>query len=397
MASHIGSTKRQSKIAVMEESIEGTYQPPLSTTDYIQVSNFEDDTVIEDIPRELISGTIGMLKSLKGKRSASGSVSVEARGSGTAGTVPDYHLLMHSAFGREVIRNTQYTTTTGSTATTIVLSSGSGIGFEVGDLILIKNTATNSHYQLRFVTAISTDTLTINFLLDPDDIPGSGITIEKAVTWKLAENGHPSLSVTNFWGDVLSNTLIGSKISSFSIGNFEAGANNPTGFNFNYQSLTFDQDNDSAQHIPVYQSQTPPIFIDADVYVNENSTCIKSIALSMDNTIQRIECASEDQGAINQQIVKREIKGSFNPALEDNNMDFFYKFKDNTNFSIFVAAGNKDSNGNWIPGSIIAFYLPTVTISTAKITEDGILRRELEFMANRGTDGSTDELYLGTC
>lgn len=189
---------RNSVMAIVEETTEGTPIAPSSATDdYIALQDgFSVEPAFEELSNDELTGSIGMAKSIQGFESPTGSVSHYMKHSGVEGQEPNFGLLIESVLGAKVVEGTEYNTIAGSTAGDastrgkVVVDSGEGVQFERGQGLLIKD-GTNG-YAVRNVYSVATDDLNLSFNLA--NAPGVGVNLGKAVMYKPADSGHPTFS-----------------------------------------------------------------------------------------------------------------------------------------------------------------------------------------------------------
>jgi hypothetical protein len=114
-----------------------------------------------------------------------------------AGTEPQIGLLFESILGDKSVASTEYNTVSSSTTTLVKVDTGEGSTFEQGEALLIKSSANG--YDIRNISSISSDDLTINFALG--SAPASGVNLGKAVLYKPAASGHPTFSAWLYNGN----------------------------------------------------------------------------------------------------------------------------------------------------------------------------------------------------
>ena len=90
------------QLAAKVEAAEGTKET-LANTDAVLVSNIKFSPDIERAARDCLRGTLSRDPSVSGKQKATISFDVEMKGSGTAGTVPDYGKLIKGCGYSETI------------------------------------------------------------------------------------------------------------------------------------------------------------------------------------------------------------------------------------------------------------------------------------------------------
>ena len=189
--------QRASVFAIKEETTVGTLVSPDAASQFIPLRpGFSMTPNLEELANDELENSIGAKKSLTGKESPEGSHPAYLKHSNTEGTAPETILLYESAMGDKTENATEYDTVGGSTAgtstaaATVVVDTGEGAQFEVGQGLLIKD-GTNGR-SVRNITGISGDTLTLNFNLD--NAPASGVNLGRAILVKPASTGHPSYS-----------------------------------------------------------------------------------------------------------------------------------------------------------------------------------------------------------
>jgi hypothetical protein len=188
---------RSAVFAIKAETTEGTYVAPGAATDFTvlrQGFNFESnvETTVSD---ELVND-IGASEGLVTRESPKASIPKYFKHSGTEGSAPDYSLLIKSAMGSQATAGTEYDTVSSSTAgtssaaATLIVDTGEGASFSVGQAVLVKD-GTNG-YAIRNVKSISSDTLTLNYNLA--GAPASGVNTGKCTHFTPAATGHPTFT-----------------------------------------------------------------------------------------------------------------------------------------------------------------------------------------------------------
>lgn len=99
----------RAQIAAKTEDVEGTAETP-AAGDALLVFNPKFDPVIEQHKRNPVRSTLSHLASVSGKRMATLEFDVELKGSGTAGTAPEYgDLLKACGFSETIVESTSVT------------------------------------------------------------------------------------------------------------------------------------------------------------------------------------------------------------------------------------------------------------------------------------------------
>lgn len=236
----MAQSTRKSRMAIVEEVTAGTLLAPSSTGDYIALQDgFSLVPGFDTLENAELKSSIGKSKSIQGLEQPSGSLSHYVYHSGTEGAAPEIDLLLECALGDKSIASTQYDTVSSSTAGTaaaaavINVDTGEGSTFEVGESLLIKD-STNG-YSIRPIASISSDALTLGFNLTA--APASGVNLGKAVLYKPADSGHPSLSVWDYRGnDAAVQAVAGCKVTEMTI---ETEAGQFINASFSFDGLTF--------------------------------------------------------------------------------------------------------------------------------------------------------------
>ncbi len=188
---------RNSRLALVEEVTQGTLVEPSAATQYIALQDgFSFDPQREELENAELSGSIGQAATVLGAEAPAASLSHYVRHSGVEGQEPNFGLLFKSLFGAKAVAGTQYDTVAASSAgsstarASINVDAGEGANFQRGQALLIKD-PTNG-YSIRPVHSIVTDALKLGFNLAA--APGSGVNLGKAVLYKPATSGHPTIS-----------------------------------------------------------------------------------------------------------------------------------------------------------------------------------------------------------
>lgn len=193
--------KRASVLAIKEETTVGELIAPTAGSDFIPLrAGYSLSATNEELASDELLNDIGVSKSQIGLPDISGSHPAYLKHSEVEGQAPEILLLWESALGTSETYVTEYDVVGGSTAgtasaaATLVVDTGEGAFFDVGQAVLIKD-GTNG-YSIRNVASIATDTLTLNFNLDA--APASGVDLGKCIAVRPVATGHPSFSVWEY-------------------------------------------------------------------------------------------------------------------------------------------------------------------------------------------------------
>lgn len=393
------AVKNNTVMAVETESTEGVYAPPASSDSFLQtlVDGSEMNPAKELIERNVFNGSIGKSTPRSGIKSVSGALPVEYRAAELAGAAPEYDKLLLSAMGQKRSMASAMTTGTGHTTSQINIADGDIGDINVGDMVMIKQA---NAYHVSPVSEVD-DTLgaaNITLLIPMASAPSNGVQIEKFTTYVTADSGHPSLSVSKYIESAVLEQAAGCKVTSMSLESFETGQ--IASLNFAFEGMSWDRSVTAPPFAPNYDASLPPIILEACVWQDGVKIPVNSLSLSLENTLGYATSTCSPNGRISSRVTERSITGSINPYKEDDNVDNFLKFKTNQEFSLFAMAKIPalDVNGNPTGqfSQVVCLYLPKCFISElTEADQDGLLQEELSFVASRGSDGQSEELYMG--
>jgi hypothetical protein len=215
--------------------------------------------------------------------------------------------------------------------------------------------------------------------------------IEKSTQFRVADSGHPSFSLSKWIEGKVLEAGIGCKVTSVAIENFATGQI-PT-MNFGFEGLNFDRTLDTIPVTPSYQNSLPPIMLDGRVYMGSTKVDVNELAISIENTLGFQTSINAENGRMSSRVTERVITGSFNPYKQDNSIDLFTKYKDNTSFQIF--AYGKVPLANGAMKNVVAVFLRNVLITEiGEADQDGLLQDSVSFSADRGVNGTTPEIVI---
>lgn len=218
---------RSSVIGIKEETTEGTLIELAAGTEFTEVnSGFSINSSVETVTSEALVEGIGSAEPFVTKETPTASISKDLKHSGTAGTAPDYAVMLKSAMGSQTDNSTQYDTVSGSTAGTsstagtVEVDSGEGANYAEGQALLVQD-GTNG-YSIKNVKSISSDTLTVNYNFST--APGTGVNLGKAIHFAPVSSGHPTYSVHHYQASTSSSlhqAMAGCRTTGFTM-NFPA-------------------------------------------------------------------------------------------------------------------------------------------------------------------------------
>lgn len=395
-----GIIKNNSVIGVEEEVTEGVYVPPSAATSYIQPlsDGFTLNPAAETIDRNVLNASPGMPTPRLGIRSVTAALPVEFRGSGVEGGQPDFHSLLLGALGASRVIASQSTTkVAGNTSTNLEIEDADIGKYSVGDLVVVLEAGA---YEMRPISAVDPTggaaNITLAFPLT-NGAPSASVVVAMAQTYLTANDGHPALSLSYYWANEIRETAIGTKVNSMSLDNFTTGQ--VASFNFGLEGLGFDRIDGAAPHTPVFDSELPPVVLNACMWRNGILIPVNTFSLSLTNTLGFLTDMCSSNGRVLSRVTSREITGSINPHMDDTDVSRFDDFEAGDEFSLFVYAYNpKDPAvaGEFDLGSSVGVWLPNCFTTEIPVGDlDGVLVDDISFKATRGASGDEEEIYIG--
>lgn len=371
--------KNESVIALTAETTEGVATDPSGSGDYIEVLSDGVEATLEreEISRDLLGGSIETEASRVGIKSVSATLPVELRASSSAGEYPEPELLFESLLGGKR-QNAADTTTTGNTST--VLEFGATPSFDVGDIVLVKESGA---YEMRPISAVGATTITFPFALE-GGAPADGVEVEKVSTFYHSDpNATDSLTVTHYAGDEIKQQLSGMRVGSMSLEGWETGQISTCSFSLSGLNMT--EADGSAPHTPSFDTSLPPITLSACLWVNGTKLQYNAFTLNVENTLNPVTSACSANGRIASRYTQQVVTGTINPYLDDSTTTLFDNFNDNDDVSIFLYAYNPTSSAGEF-GEAVGIWIPQAKF-TARAYEDinGVYAENLTFRAHRNT------------
>jgi hypothetical protein len=211
---------RTRELFVQLESAFNTSPGALAGTDAFKHKDFTWERDIARYDRkDHTRGHASVLTTHKGREFSKWSIAADLipSGNGTTITAPDIDPFLEAHFGTKHAATAHTTTGTGSTGTTLELATGGGAasGVAIGDLIAVSVNSTYG-YEVRRVTGVSTDTVTIDRALSAD--PASGRTVKLGVTYKVLSSALKSLHLWEFMdGDNVRQKAGGCVVQNFNL------------------------------------------------------------------------------------------------------------------------------------------------------------------------------------
>lgn len=242
---------RETRVAIVEESTEGTYAPPTAGTDFIAIQeDFVMTPSVDIIENAELKASLAPSKSLLGLENPNVSISHYLRHSGVEATAPGFAPLVKALFGEQNIQATERDVVSASAgsasaAGTITLDTGEGTEYPRGRAFLIKD-GTNG-YNIRPVKSVSGDVATLGFNLA--SAPSAGVSLGRYVNYSPVNSGHPSLSITDYRANQAAiQAMAGGKVTEWSVSAVANEIVNSSytveGTKFFYDPITIDATND---------------------------------------------------------------------------------------------------------------------------------------------------------
>lgn len=393
------AVKENTVFAVEVESTEGTYVAPTSaTTSYVQVlsDGAEMTPAKELLERNIFNGSLGKSLPRTGQRTVSGAMPVEMKAADVEGAAPEADAMFRGAMGsrRQVTATTASDTDASPsvhTTSRIYFADADASKYNVGDMVTVQ---VAGDYHTSPVTAVSNAAgdVYIDLLIPAASAFTDGDIVKAITTYVTANSGHPSLSVSKYIETAVLEQATGCRITNMSLENFTTGQ--LASFNFGFEGLDFDRSITAQPHTPDYDDTLPPIILNACIYQDGTQIDVNEFSFSLENTLGFATSTCSENGRTSGRITERNISGSFNPYKQDNSIADFTKFKNNTEFSLFGFAYIPDATtGEY--SNVVSFYLPKCIISElSEADQDGLLQENVTFVASRGADASSEELYI---
>lgn len=388
--------KNATVVAVMKEVTEGTYVAPGAATDYVQVlEGISSNPIKETIERSVLTSSIGKVQPRAGLESVEGSLPMELKASGTEGGIPESGYVIESALGATRAITTQTTTkSSGNTGSVLQIQDADISKFNVYDIIVVLESGA---HHCCYVSAVDSSAGTANITVSPSKPSGSfsnSVVISKSRMYYTANASHPSLSISTYWANEITQKAIGCKVASLALSNFSVGQ--IASWDASFSGLSYDRIDGAAPHTPSFDTALPPIVVsNACVYQDGTALKVNQFSFSVENEVSFVKeiCA----GQTGSRVVSRSVTGSFNPYMDDTAVTQFTKFDTNDDYVIFAFAANPSSTaGEYELGSVCGFVLPkclTTELPTGDV--DGLLTDDVSFTASRGAAGTTEEVYIG--
>lgn len=371
MCMSIGLVVDDGSIFIEKEVTEGTYVAETAGASAVEIlsDGLEFTPTKELLERNNRTSTVEKVPSRVGQKSMAGTIPTEYKAGSTEGSEPETSSLYEALLGgkRSYVSRTSLVA---HTATTITLVGGEAAQYNVGDIVKIKEFDENpvNVDHVSPITDITGDVITL--LIPYFQSFSDNVVVAAGVTY-FHQSGAPTLSVTNYIGGEIREKAIGMRCVSGEIADFSTGQLATTSFSL--EGLNYARETGQPLFSPVFDSSLPPVILCAKVYKDATEIVLNSVGITMTNTLGFLTSTASKNGKISSRITEFVAGFSINPYMEDDDVDNFNLFDNNTAFSLFGSAHN--------PGSAqeehlenVAFYMPNCRIpEIATGDEDGIL------------------------
>jgi len=388
----IGVIKNETKVGIVEEAVEGTEDPISAGAEFIQVlEGIEVAPAKELLERLIIASGKGKVQPRVSTKSVSGSTPVEWKGSGVEGQAPETDVLWQALLGGK--NQLVARITTGTTHTTSLINAVAH-GLVVGDFVVILEAGDHTAH---FVESKTDDTFT--YTPARSGAPSDAVEIAKSTTY-YAAGDEPTYTKHVYWGDEIHEGAIGLRPASGSFENLTTGQI-PT-ITFAEEGTDYNEVNEGSSatgQTPAFDDEIPPVALCVTLTKDGVALEMDELSLSVENTISFLTSVTSCTGRLSSRIAERLVNGSLAPYMDDNSLDLWNDFNDNTSFSLVCIFRNESTTtGEFDLGSVVGFYLPQcIFTSLTKADKDGVLTRPAEFQANTGTTGDLTEIFVGFC
>jgi hypothetical protein len=385
--------KNKSSVYLKEEVTEGVYVAPV-VADAVEVlsDGVGFEYTREEVQRNLLSSTIEVNASRVGVASVTGTVPVEFKAGSVEGALPREKVLLKSLLGGQRQVTTTSILKAGSTTTVLQIEDADISKYNKGDIIVVKKAGA---FEARPITAKSSTigAATVTLGIPLTSAPGTGVVVSKTSTFFPADNA-PTFSATNYVGGSIKESVTGCRSVSASLESWEGGA--VSSFNFSVEGLDLDQTVESlpAPLIPNFSGDAlPPVILNACVWINGVKVSYNSLTLNLENTKAEVLSACSASGKSGSRFTQFIASGEIAPYMDDNNVDRFDSFNNNSTISVFGYAYNPSVNVGEIE-QVVAFWIPQAKITAMPNgDEDGIMTNQISFKAFKNEGG--DSVFLG--
>lgn len=381
--------KKNQAWAVEIEGTEGTYVAPTAANKFVQTlaDGSELSRSKELLERAIFTSSIGQTAPRTGMFTAGGTLPVEARAAKVEGEAPEFDALMRAALGARRQIAATHAIEAGPTASILPITNADTI-YEVHDIIMVKEPGKFHVSPVKAATAAH-----VELEIPMPEVPTVGTVIAKVTNYKVADSGHPSLSVSRYLENAVLQKAVGCKVTTMTLEGFATGQ--LPSFKFGFEGLNFDSVIEAPPFTPAYSDQVPPIILGGKVYQDGVEIDINELTLSVENTLAFKTSIAAENGRVSSRVTERKNTGSINPFQDSASLSNFLKFKQNVPFSLFAYAMLPSTTTPGEFSGVVAVWMPNCLITElAEADQDGLLQDAITYSANRGNSGNIPELTI---
>lgn len=394
----------------------------------------------EEITRDVIRDSYLPAAPLRGIINSTGSMSYELHGGGTNSDsllLPDQHVLHKSAFGRNIYVGAQVTAgaptgftgsaAVGTTITGIDLSAVTGVTYQVGDIVVLKETVSGNHYivQLTDVSTISSCSAALVWEQGaPDGVPTYVVAAHSAYFMPSSLTKIPNFAIAYYRGNIVRELYAKCAVTSaefpFSAGelvipshSFSIGDGKVDSATY-YDGTTYDGIY-SAGSTTLSSSVASPLFAKAmdwmleyaDTSVtsptwNSLTRIVDSFTLTLNNEPSEKRDITAPEGIAEYGVQSRSVELSMTCFYDDSsaewssNLTNLFTSSDKYRLRIRAAAGNRDSNGNIIygDGNTVFMFAPRLSFKPTVSEDSGLFKYDVSGTAEKDPTFGENALTL---
>lgn len=380
----VGLVADEGSIAAEIEVTEGTYVAESSGASFIEVLSEGLDIVParEIIERNNRTSTVESVPGRAGTKSVSGTVPVELK-AGAAGAAPETDPLWLALLGGKRQLAAAITTGVSHTTTRIFMAAVDAAKLKVGDVIKVKEAGA---HHVTPITAVvdSGGGEHIDVLIPFAGGFTDNVEISPFTTYFHQTPGS-TVSLTNYLGGQIRQKAIGCRVSSCEISGWETGQIAEAAFAVD--GLSFEREVGTPLFTPVFDSEAsgvlPPVQLGSKLYLDTTELCANALSLSIANTLGFLTSFKDADGRLKSRITDLAISGECNPYMEDDDVDIWTLFDQDTAFKLFAHAANPDTVAGEVK-EVVGLYMPNCRLPELGAgIEDGILTDAMSFTAHR--------------
>lgn len=360
------------------EVTSGTDPTPTAGSDAVLVEEPRGTPQMELEQTDEVSGSLDSTQSIVGGGYAEHTGRFFAKGSGAAGTAPEYDPYMQAAALAPTTKASASTGTAQGGATgSITLAAGAPSSDLTG--FVIATTGGTGPGQERVITAYNTTTkvATIypDWTVNPDNTTtyavSAGVLYIPAST-SLKTITHYMYKKNAGGGNAILEKLLGAAANlAFAIQTRQTGK-----FTFTLRGVLDDPADVSNPSAGTFDSVRPRPLRDADAFLGGIRVCFRNFAFDLGNQIVQGDCPGAEFGYDPARVVSRRITGRINPQL--------VVLSDRNAFADLVAGTTKKLWLNWgeTAGNRVSLYFPGIAYTGKEDDDlDGLSADGLPFEA----------------